>query len=73
MSESGTPNPSSPSLDDEPAVKTSDELEGAEREHDAAAQEEDEEPGTGPDERGTAAVGIQGIPVGEPEDLDEDE
>ena len=72
MSESATPDPSQ-ELDHEPTVKTSDELEGAQREHDAAAQEEDERPGTGPEERGTAAVGIQGIPVGEPERVEPDE
>jgi hypothetical protein len=63
------PDPSLP-VGEEPPVKTSDELDGPEREHDAAAQEEDEEPGTGPDEPGHAAVGIQGIPVAEPEAAD---
>jgi hypothetical protein len=57
---------------EEPLVKTSDELDGPEREHDAAAQEEDEEPGTGPAEPGRAAVGIQGIPVAEPEPADQE-
>jgi hypothetical protein len=72
MSDPSVPD-TTESFADELPVKTSDELEGAEREHDAAAQEEDEEPGTGPDERGSAAVGIQGIPVAEPESLDPDE
>jgi hypothetical protein len=57
----------------EPPVKTSDELEGAEREHDAAAQEEDQAPGTGPKDRGTAPVALKDITLGEPESGDRDE